>query len=95
MDDSARGGEGDEREQGDRTGGGGRGRDWDSIGLGFGLGGPRGWALEGQMAAGQDGPAWEAGWALSPSSFFSPKTENMKGEKGKKGSVRDRICAGG
>ena len=44
MDDSARGGEGDEREQGDRAGGGGRGRDGDSIGLGFGIGGPRGWA---------------------------------------------------
>jgi len=46
------------------------------------------------MAAGQDGPAWEAGWALSPSSVFSPKTENMKEEKVKIGSVRDRICAG-
>ena len=39
---------------------------------GLGLRG-RGWALGhgGEEAAEKDGPAWEAGWALSLSSFFS------------------------
>ena len=51
-----------EGERGDRAMGSG----------GLGLRG-RGWALGhgGEEAAEKDGPAWEAGWALSLSSFFS------------------------
>jgi len=51
-----------EGERGDRAMG--------SVGLGLR---GRGWALGhgGEEAAEKDGPAWEAGWALSLSSFFS------------------------
>ena len=50
---------------------------WGIDRLGFGLGGPRGWAFGRRL---QDGPAWEAGWALSLLSplFLWQKTNREK-----------------
>ena len=61
---------------------------WGIDRLGFGLGGPRGWAFGRRL---QDGPAWEAGWALSLSPLFLWQKRNR--EKEKKERVRERICA--
>ena len=53
---------------------------WGIDRLGFGLGGPRGWAFGRRL---QDGPAWEAGWALSLPYFFGRKEiEKRKRKRG-------------
>ena len=85
----------EERARGSSTGGDGgwtRGSGGSVRELGLKQGSRMGfWWL---VAAGPEWPAGLSSLSLTLLLLF-PKTENMKEEKGKKGSVRDRICAGG
>ena len=85
----------EERVRGSGTGGAGgwtRGSGGSVRELGLKQGSRMGfWWL---VAAGPEWPARLSSLSLTLLLLF-PTTENMKEEKGKKGSVRDRICAGG